>query len=117
MSNENVQKALKSKIGSIFNYERKEKNILKKWVEDIAGDDEEFEPIIQSLTKHANILAFDKFKRMINDGSERGKFLKKCAKASGNVPALDEDQLDQLENLLEAMGDNVVAWESDFFEE
>ena len=54
---------------------------------------------------------------MINDDSEREKFVKKCAKASGNVAALDEDQLDQLENLLEAMGDNVVAWESDFYEE
>lgn len=72
---------------------------MRKWVEEIAGDDEEFDPLILNLNKHAKILPFDKFKKMCDDDQEREKFVEKIKtsqekKPSKDVPPLDEEQLE-----------------------
>lgn len=46
MADEKVDKELKTRIGKMFNDEKKDKKILERWIVDIAGDDEEFVPII-----------------------------------------------------------------------
>lgn len=75
----------------MFNKERKEKQLLKRWVEEIAGDDEEFEVIIKHMSKHANLMSFDKFKKMCEDDNLRADFVKKCAKPIKDIPQLDEE--------------------------
>ena len=75
-----VENELKIRIGREFNTERREKQLLQRWVEDIAGDDEMYEPIIKCLNRHAKIMSFEKFKQKCEDAKEREEFVnEKCA--------------------------------------
>ena len=63
---------------------------MRRWVEEIAGEDEEYEPIIKNLSKHANLFAFEKFKKTCEDDEERKDFIEKCRKSTKDTQ-LDED--------------------------
>jgi len=90
-SDDQVAKDLKTKIGKIFISERKEKQLMKRWVEEIAGEDEEFEPIIKSLSKHAGLMPFERFKKMCGDDKEREAFVQRCKSPGKDLPDLDDE--------------------------
>ena len=60
-------------------------------------------------------MAFEKFKKTCEVADVRGKFVKKCGKATKDTPELDEEQLEDLEDLLETMSNHVKKWESGYF--
>jgi len=46
MSDDEIKKELSARIGNTYNKKRKDQTLIKEWVEEIVGEDEEFEPII-----------------------------------------------------------------------
>lgn len=74
-ADDQVKEKVETHLGKIFNKERKENNLTDKWVEDVVGDDDQFDNIKINLKYHTKVQNFKTFKKMCRDDEQRTKFL------------------------------------------